>query len=493
VAELTPIPSAQRPADPGYQPVSGYAVAAAIVAGLFAVMLAVVVLSAVATRRSPLSYELLILPAVGWVLAIVARAHVRNSEGTRTGFRLTNAAWWVCVLGGAGFLAFLKANDVVLQKQSQREATKFVEALRADKPQEAFLMTLPKEERTRARADDAPEDFEKAYGPAYESFLQQDVVRLVRRNGSAAAIDHTATKDVGTEAGGFKATHVYHMTCPEGTFDLNVKLVAAETKSGEQPVWRIPAFPAPNFTLTSPQLSQYGRLRLELEQEADAFAKNWMLHLTNARPAESHLMTLPKAERERGEAAVQAVPFFAGAAALTFPVPPDFLPENRGRAEPKAPFDLLAEAGFFRRDEQGSPLPADRLAKLRALWASPTLVPGGTSRRNQLGPAPAEPPTMTVSPSAVTVGVAAEFVPPNSRDYFPATIGVVSTEPALLAVLEDARKRGPDAKDDGSLTLRTAPPRDWRIGWLRTTLEPVAPPAPLTPAGPGGARPGGGM
>ena len=33
MAELTPIPAAQRPAEPGYQPLSGYAVAAVIVAG----------------------------------------------------------------------------------------------------------------------------------------------------------------------------------------------------------------------------------------------------------------------------------------------------------------------------------------------------------------------------------------------------------------------------------------------------------------------------
>ena len=46
---------------------SGYAVGAAMVAGLFALFLAAVVVSAVTSRRSPLSYELLILAAVGWV------------------------------------------------------------------------------------------------------------------------------------------------------------------------------------------------------------------------------------------------------------------------------------------------------------------------------------------------------------------------------------------------------------------------------------------
>ena len=101
MAELTPIPSAQRPADPGYQPVSGYAVGAAIAAAVFAVILVGVIGSALTTRRTPLTTWVLVLPALGWLLAVVGRSHIRNSEGTRTGLRLTAVAWWVCEIGRA--------------------------------------------------------------------------------------------------------------------------------------------------------------------------------------------------------------------------------------------------------------------------------------------------------------------------------------------------------------------------------------------------------
>ena len=92
MAELTPIPAAQRPSDPAYQPVSGYAVAAAITAGVFAVILVVLVAIGLWSRRTPLSLELLVLPIAGFVLAIVARSHIRNSEGTRTGVRAPDAS-----------------------------------------------------------------------------------------------------------------------------------------------------------------------------------------------------------------------------------------------------------------------------------------------------------------------------------------------------------------------------------------------------------------
>lgn len=489
MAELTPIPSAQRPADPGYQPVSGYAVGAAVAAGVFAVLMAAVVVSALTSRRTPFTTWPLLLAAAGWVLAVVGRSHVRNSEGTRTGLRLTTAAWWVCVLGGAGFLAFLYANKVVLRKKSEQEAATFLEHLKADRVQKAYLLTLPFGERNRHPSEDA-EEFERAYGPTgYSFFPQSDVVRLLRRNPDST-IEYLGSKDVGQDDTGFTATHLYRMTCPEGTFDLHVKLTGAEPTKGGPPQWRIPAVPAPNFTIATAQLTQYGRLRAELEAEGEEVARRWMFLVSNARPAEAHLLALPRADRERAEAALKAAPHLVGAAALTFPLPPGFLPGNRNRPQPRGAFDDLAESGFFRRDAAGSPLAADRLAKLREQWAAPMITAPGASRRSPMAPERPEPATLTADGNEITVAVPAEIVLPGGVVYVPCTIGIVCTEPAVVGALEGARQRGLAARDDASLTRQTVPSREWRVAWIRTTMEEVTPPAPPGPGGPRGPRGG---
>src|SRR5262245_59517273 len=217
VAELTPIPSVQRPSDPGYQPVSGYAVAAIVTAGIFLVILIVLLITAAFAKRTAMWYGILVLPALGWVLSIIARSHVRNSEGTRTGARLASLAWWISVLGGAGFFAYLYANELALEYESQRSADGLIKELKDGRPRHAFyLYLLPVEDRGRGDPND-PIGFDAAYLAAgYPQFRNHDLVRLLVRNGSSAEVEHVGVRDIGQVASGFQATHMYRVTCPEG-------------------------------------------------------------------------------------------------------------------------------------------------------------------------------------------------------------------------------------------------------------------------------------
>ena len=490
MAELTPIPSAQRPADPGYQPVSGYAVGAIVAAGFFAVTLTVLIYSALTTRQTPFEIWPLMVAAIGWVLAVVGRSHIRNSEGTRTGLRLTAAAWWVCVLGGAAFLAFLYANKVVLRKKSEQEAAAFLDHLKAGRVERAYLLTLPTGEWNRGPVDD-PEEFAKAYEPTgYPTFLQTDVVRLVRRY-PEATVEYLSSKDVGQDDAGFTATHLYRLNCPEGRFDIHIKLTGTEPQRGGPPQWRIPAMPAPNFTLTNTQLTQYGRLRTELEAEGMEEALKWMRQLTmESKQAEAHLPTLPRADRDRALSVLQGARLLIGGLSGSFPLPPELLPGNRNRPQPKGPFDDLVDSGFFMRDADGGAIPAERLARLRELWPTIVITPPGASRRSGMLAERPEPGTLTADATAITLVVPAEIAQPNSSTYYVCTVGLVCTEPGVVAALEGARQRGLTTMDDASVTLRTVPRRDWRIAWIRTTMEPQAPPGASGPGGPKGDRKG---
>ena len=333
MAEMTPIPSArQLPTGPAYQPVSGYAVAAACVAGGFLLLLLALVVSALLIKRSVLNIELLILPAIGLVMAILARSHVKNSEGTRIGLKLANASWWVCVLGGAGFGAYLYANAFVLERESAVVADKFFNELKAGQIERSFLYLVPPEERDRSPPD-AGEVFAVAYAKSgFFEFKRHDIVRLLRRHKGGVTIERVGVKDIKQEGGAFHATHVYKMDCPEGTFEVLVKMTATEPRRGGKPIWQIPNRPAPNISVKLTELSEFGRLTVELEQEAEQFARMWALHMAQHHPIMAQGMTVPEEQREPLDKMVVGAALVAGGPAFAAPLTPETLPPDRRQA-----------------------------------------------------------------------------------------------------------------------------------------------------------------
>ena len=246
MAELTPLSSVQRPSDSEYEPVSGYAVAAAAITGLFVVALVAIAVQTMIASRAARSWELLVLPIAGFIFAVIARSHIRNSEGTRTGMRLANICWWVSILGGAGFTAYLYANSLALDYESGKFVDQMFNELKAGKTQEAFenYLVAP-EERNRVGPNAPPEVFEREYGPSgYTAFRNHEMVHLFQRNGSAVNFERVKIKESGQDAAGLYATHIYRLKCPEGEFEVQVKAVAAEVKKGGKQLWRIPAQPA---------------------------------------------------------------------------------------------------------------------------------------------------------------------------------------------------------------------------------------------------------
>jgi hypothetical protein len=497
VAELTPIPAAQRPAEPGYQPLSGYAVAAVIVAGVFALALVVLVGIGLWSRRTPLSLELLLVPVTGFVLSIIARSHIRNAEGTRTGIGLANVSWWVCVLGGAGFAAFLAANDFALRRESQRQADAFFEALRAGNVEAAFdKYVLPPE--LRGRADVGTPEFEQVYAPVgYPAYKNHPVIYAFRENGSAVQVEHVGAWDVGQEGDGFKATHKYRITLPEGVFTVQVKMVASEPRGGGRPQWHVEIGRSLGITSPSPAewdyFSQFGRLEMESQKEGELFGREWMGHFSAGRLGQAYLYTRPLAERERGSAQLAAAAVLAGGSLLAGPVGADGQPIG-APGLPRPTLDALLKAGLFRRDAAGAPLPDTKIQELRESWATVTISPVVNGRRQMMGlPEATERTTFTLTPTDVTLAIPADLVYGTAnRKLAPATVGIVCSDPDLVQLLTAARARGAADRDEGSATLKTLPPRDWRVAWVQTTLEQPANPMATSSSRPGPGGPAGG-
>src|SRR2546423_1111077 len=90
----------------GYRPASGVAVAAVAVAGVTALTVLGVWVTAKVRGRPILVWQLLPVAAVGVALAVVARWKLRRVEGTRTGQGLATAALWVSLLALGGYGAY---------------------------------------------------------------------------------------------------------------------------------------------------------------------------------------------------------------------------------------------------------------------------------------------------------------------------------------------------------------------------------------------------
>lgn len=236
MAEPTNPPSLPSTADAvPYVPVSWLAVAADTVAGSFALTLLALGTSAFVNKKPLLEDWLLALPAVAIVLSFAARRVIRNSEGTRTGENLANYAWWVSVVLGLCYIAYLFAIDFAIRRDARGEVERWVgliekgtendldaALLRASPPSKRQGISLGDKFliRTRLRNEEIV-------------FRTCDLVQLIQRN--KGEVDFTP--------GGVTWTHrpgqvdcVLNGTlkCPEGIFPIIVPLQGMEGVTGPE-------------------------------------------------------------------------------------------------------------------------------------------------------------------------------------------------------------------------------------------------------------------
>lgn len=503
MAELTPLSTSQRPTDGAYQPVSGFAVAAIIVTGIFSLGLLGIFYSAFTSSRTPMTYELLFIAIVGFGLAIAARVHLKRSEGTRTGYGLANTAWWVCVLGGVGYAAFLYANEYFIQRESNEFAEKFFDQLKADKPHHAMMFVLEPAQRSAANPDN-PEQFESAYAPLFGPFRNHELVRQFRRNGKNIELEHVSAVDIGQEAEGFKATHIYSLKTPEGIFEARLGLKAAEAKKGGKPQWRVNSKPTLAMSLSPRELSEYGRLLVDLEGEVNSMVRDWTMSISRGQRFRAQVMTLPGNLREQMDQAIVNLALVGGGPGTIWNFAPGFLPEDR-RKTPEAintaalavsgtlptkfatfidTTSELLDAGFFKRDLGETPLTPEQIALIRKYWRRAQMTlwrPENPSPPETLAP---EPTRFIIEDNEIKVIVPIDWQPMETRGLIKASAVLSCTNPEVIRILKEAQARGYKSPDRSNLTLRELPSRQWTIKNLLSDVVLIAP-----PSGPGGGPP----
>ncbi len=482
-APALPAPVEREP----YVPVSWMAVAAAAVAAAFLLALLFAGYSALTSRRPLVVPELLVLPAIAIVLSFAARRIIDNSEGTRTGWlyglNLVNAAWWVAVVGGLGYAAYLFAIDYSIRRDGENELQRWLASLTAaDKDLEisinqAFLRTLEPGRRTGLRPENT-EQLRSEFRNEYLQFRQCDLVRIASRNRGACTFEISGVREWATRPWGVDCVFGVTLRCPEGIFPLSIPVKGiepqspAEAAAGRQ--WSV-VVPQQGYVITDRiQFTRYGAFLAALEASGGQYGRQFITH-SSAGPHVQHFLY------QRMIGPLEHEPFWAQLDRTTLA-----RAALLGGLGSFSPFITAESVRFYRerflRLPKDAPPSPEQQRLFGSIWNSYGLAPPQTRLRNN----PDRHEILTVYDDRVEVSVPCELPFPGvGASALAAARGrliVATSDPAVLGELQQLRAAvqtgsEPPARPEEFLNRNFR----WRIRRLESDLYRIAP----TPAMPG--------
>lgn len=493
MAEPTPSPALPSTADTTpYVPIAWSAVAALVVAGLFAVLLLVLGVTAFTNKKPLLQEELLVLPVIAVVLSFAARRMIRNSEGTRTGENLANAAWWLALVLGLAYTAYLFAISFAIRREAASEVAKWVELVREEKTVPAFYQTLaPGMRQSVSKTETA--QIESRFRDELLAFNGTDLVRLARRNPGALTFTPDTVADWSYKPGTIDCTFNGVVTCPEGRFPVVIPLkgiegvTAAEGVKGGGRQWMIARPPGGGFIQQDKATrTTYGWMVVLLELNGNAFAKAFIDHV-GAGPT-GYPFLYRAFVSDPGDpkwAEVVRNPRFH----LPFAIP-------LAMTQPGA-FPGGVPDGFFAGPD-GVQAEAPLRDRFLASWNLLGVYEAGRRLKDGAGNVPDKESALKLTDTAIELRVPVEIplASANKLETARGRLVLVCKDPALLAELKKLKEAAvagekPFANPPAELEKWAA--INWRVARIESDLRPVSVGAPNAPGAAGGppGMPGG--
>jgi hypothetical protein len=285
---LTP-PAPPADVAAGYRPISALAIAALGVAVLTALIVSAIGIAAKVKGKAILVWPVVGLAVVGLVLAVVARWQIRRSEGTRAGLGLANAAWWLSLLFGCGYAAFLAATELAVRKQAQAIADQWFGFLAAGKPELAFRLT-----RDPSQQKSIPEnavDIRRRFGATeVPAFVRNDLVSVFRTWKGKTQVNWTGIRELQTTPAGYEADLNYVVRSPEGAYDIAVTALGYDDPATGARHWQI------NLNKTgirARQWTRFGAICDELRVECGGrFLHDWVNGLSQSKESPIALLRI---------------------------------------------------------------------------------------------------------------------------------------------------------------------------------------------------------
>jgi hypothetical protein len=472
--------SADPGTQPGYAPISWTAVASLVIAVLFAVLLTGMLVTAFRGGRLLIEAWLLFFPALAIILAFVARRQIRASEGTRVGERYANAAWWVAMVAGLGYVAYLFAIDFAIRRDAREQFITWSNYLKdlnpADpKDRNFFLaahMTLDPGVRGSVPAGD-PEKLEATFREPVLAFRGSDVVRLCLRNRGAVEFRPEGLRTWEQRPTEITCTLTATLVSPEGEHGLVVPMRAVIDEKTKQRRWQIAVAPGGYIDARQQRLTPYGWAIERLEASGRNLAQELMARLARGDTSAAYLMFIHPEVRDPQQAAdlldrieATTVPRGAvvGGPTVIVPHPPgagEYLTQK-----------VLSKPG-------GGPHDPAAAARFASLWNTPNkILPAGSTARNN----PDTNSTLFIGPEAIEYRVPIEIQLGSMGPMASAARGAIvlrataEADPKLFADLSAARQAAASA----GLSDTPAPPPElanpripWRLVRVESDLQPM--------------------
>jgi hypothetical protein len=464
-----------------YVPVSWMAVASALVAAVFALSLLFAAYTAFTTRRPLVLPELLVLPVIAIVLSFAARRMIQNSEGTRTGLLygvdLVNSSWWLAVVGGLVYAAYLFAIDFSIRRDGETELQRWLGLLiSAEGDAEvnvnrAFIRTLEPGRRSGLRPENS-QQLRSEFRDPYTQFLQCDLVRVCNRNRGQCQVAVTSVRNWSSRPWGVECEFGATLTCPEGVFPLSIPVkgleptTPAEAAVGRQ--WAV-VIPANGYIIRDKvQYTRYGALIAALEVSGSQFGRQFISVSSQGPHIQHYLFQRTIGPLEKSEFWEQLAK--------------DTLARQALAGGPSGPLPFITEEStqFFRDKfltllNAGIPS-AEQKALFQTIWSSFGLLPPQSRLRNS----PDTQDILLIYPDRVEVHVPCELPFPGigaaSMAAARGRLVVISRDRTLLQQLQELREAAqPGRETFATPTEFLSQDFHWRITRLESDLYRITP------------------
>lgn len=239
-----------------YRPVSAFAVAALALAILTTVTVVGFAIASKVSGRPILSWWVVLFAGVAFGLAFAASRQIRNSEGTMVGVGLANAAWWISLLTGAGYAAYLVGTDFAVRTQAEAVAGEYVKFLLEGQPEKAFRLTRDPAQQRTISPDDA-EGIRRRFGSGeYANFTRGELARLARTWGQQLKVEPMGAMGAEQTPNGYKVPLNFVLRSPEGQCEMTLATQGFDDPKAGERVWMI------NFGQSGTYPKSYRKTRL---------------------------------------------------------------------------------------------------------------------------------------------------------------------------------------------------------------------------------------
>jgi hypothetical protein len=466
------------------------AVSSVLVSTAFAILL---ILMVSVEKKPPLLFNrvLVFLAIIGVILSFAGRRMIRNSEGTRTGEKLVNVAWWTSVIGGVGFGAYLLAIDFAIDRDAKNELKEWVDLILKDDPRDeknkdnlnaAFIRTLEPERRRGLYRDDPK--LTTQFRDAYIAFVNSDLVRTVQRNRGKCQFEAGGFKDAVDRPNGIECVYSGTLTCPEGIFPVEIPMKGVDGSAGSKSggrEWMLGIPQGNAFVQDKIARTAYGWQMADIEKSGGEVGKTFLGLIAKGPavyPFAYHLMMAPESKMAYWLSVSDQTPArwaLAGG-------PASFLP-----------FFTADQQKYFRDDffklPGGVEPDSDQKNRFKAAWNTLGLLPPGVRLKGSMDKAM----IVVVGENDIQLHLPCELPFPGS-DVSAARCRLILSCSDPVRVEELKRLREEAKADQGTIAVPDNLKSllfKWRVARIETDLVPIEaarqrmpqPNAPQVPAG----------